>query len=265
MPTVNEVLGFLAEKAPLNWQESYDNAGFLVGDGEAPVQRILVALDVTVPVIREAAEGGASLIVAHHPIIFQPLRRLTGQTGASRAVQALLQNGISAICMHTNLDAAPGGVNDVLAEALGLRETSPLLTAGVRPGDDLPYGIGRVGVLEAPMDLGAFADQVKQALHTHGLRLCDGKKPVHRVAVGGGSCGSLLPEVIARGCDTFVTGDVKYDVFLEAAEMGVNLIDAGHYPTENPVCVRLESWLRQGFPNVETKVSACHRDVVQFV
>jgi dinuclear metal center YbgI/SA1388 family protein len=264
MSKQKEIEAFLETKAPLYWQESYDNAGFLVGNPDGEVEKILVALDVTLPVVQEAVSLGASLIVAHHPIIFQPVRRLTGEDGSSRVVQALIQNGIGAICMHTNLDAAPGGVNDRLAEALGLTKTEVLLPAGTA-ADGTPYGIGRVGMLESPTTLAAYAEQVKQALHTKGLRLCDGGRPVSRVAVGGGSCGSLLAEVIALGCDTFVTGDVKYDVFLEASAMGINLVDAGHYPTENLVCTQLVHWLREEFPQIPTVLSQRHGDVVQFV
>ncbi|MBQ1351116.1 MAG: Nif3-like dinuclear metal center hexameric protein [Oscillospiraceae bacterium] len=264
MSKQKEIAAFLAAKAPLHWQESYDNAGFLVGEPDASIEKILVALDVTLPVVEEAAKNGATLIVAHHPIIFQPVRRLTDADGTSRVIRALIQNGIGAICMHTNLDAAPGGVNDLLAEALGLQKTDVLLPAGTT-ADGIPYGIGRVGFLQKPMTLSAYTEQVKQALHTKGLRFCDGGQQVFRVAVGGGSCGSLLSEVIALGCDTFVTGDVKYDVFLEAVAMGVNLIDAGHFPTENLICTQLVHWLQEAFPQVEVMLSSSHRDVVQFV
>lgn len=265
MRNVREIVSYLEQKAPLSWQESYDNAGFLVGDPEASVERVLVALDVTLPVVQEAVDTGASLIVSHHPVIFQPLRNVTGQDGTSKVVQALIRNEIGAVCMHTNLDAAPGGVNDLLAEALGLMQTKLLLPMGGGEADGMAYGIGRVGMLDAPLPLLAFGERVKRALHAGGLRLCDAGKSVSRVAVGGGSCGSLLPEVVALGCDTFVTGDVKYDVFLEAAAMGVNLIDAGHYPTENLVCGQLVSWLKDAFPDLETAISHRHRDVVQFV
>ncbi|MGI6499130.1 MAG: Nif3-like dinuclear metal center hexameric protein [Oscillospiraceae bacterium] len=265
MRNVKEILDYLEQKAPLSWQESYDNAGFLVGDAKMPVERVLVALDVTVPVVQEAADIGASLIVSHHPVVFHPLRSVTGGDGSSKAVAALIRNEISAICMHTNLDAAPGGVNDVLAAALGLGQTEVLLPMGKRETDGAHYGIGRIGELAAPLPFLTFGEGVKRALQAGGLRFYDAGKTVFRVAVGGGSCGSLLPEVIARGCDTFVTGDVKYDVFLEAAAMGVNVIDAGHYPTEQLVCETLASWLEEAFPGLEAVVSGCHRDVVGFL
>ncbi len=265
MQNVREVAMYLEGKAPLQWQESYDNAGFLVGDPDDPVKGILVALDVTLPVIQEAMAIGASLIVSHHPVIFQSIRQLTGQNGTEKVVKELLRNKIGAICMHTNLDAAPGGVNDLLAEAVGLSQIGPLLQAGVREEDGAFYGIGRVGVLERPMPFSSFAERVKKSLHAGGLRFYDAGKPVFRVAVGGGSCGSLLSDVIRLGCDTFVTGDVKYDVFLEAAAMGVHLIDAGHYPTENLICNQMANWLREAFPTVPTAVSRCHQDVVHFM
>ena len=265
MRRVREIATFLEGKAPLSWQESYDNAGFLVGNPDDPVKRILVALDITLPVIEEAEHIGASLIVSHHPVIFQPVRQLTGQNGTEKVLGALLRKGISAICMHTNLDAAPGGVNDLLAEAIGLTQIGPLLQAGVREEDGSFYGIGRIGVLEQPMDFFLFAELVKERLHAGGLRFHNAGKPVFQVAVGGGSCGSLLPEVIRLGCDTFITGDVKYDVFLEAAAMGIHLIDAGHYPTENLICNQMVRWLKEAFSDINTAISCSHQDVVWFL
>ena len=129
-------------------------------------------------------------------------------------------------------------------------------------GAGRPYGIGRVGVLEGiPVYLPAFAQRVKEVLGAAGVRYVDARRPVRRVAVGGGACGDMLSDAVKLGCDTFVTSDVKYNVFLDAKALGVNLIDAGHYATEQVVCPVLVKWLQGAFPDLEVVQSARHREV----
>ena len=128
---------------------------------------------------------------------------------------------------------------------------------------DRPYGIGRMGNYPAEKDVKVkdFAEFVKERLCASGVRYVDGGRPVRRVAVGGGSCGSMLADVVAAGCDTFVTADVKYNVFLDAAELGINLLDAGHFATEDVVCRPLAAWLGAQFPGLRVEKSAVHREV----
>lgn len=260
---VGEVLSFLQEKAPFELQEGFDNAGFLVGRETAQVSKILVALDITQQVAEEAAELGAQLIVAHHPIIFGGARSVTDQTVTGRIVLSLVEHGIAAICAHTNLDAVEGGVNDALALRLGLTGIGQLKQTGV-DGQGRPYGIGRVGTV-TQQPLYDFAMGVKRLLGANGLRLVDGGRPVRKVAVGGGACGEMMEDAIALGCDTFVTSDVKYHQFLEAKAQGLNLIDAGHFPTEDVVCPVLQDWLAQRFPQVTVTVSTRHHEVFSYL
>ena len=266
MATVKQVYEAVDRLAPFDLQMSLDNAGFLVGRGDRRVSRILVALDITEPVVAEAAEWGAEVIVAHHPVIFQPARSVTSETSVGRIVLALAEQNIAAICAHTNLDAVQGGVNDALARAVGLTGLELLVTDGV-DGEGMPYGIGRVGTLmegDSP-SLPEYARRVKKALNANGVRFVDTGVPVRRVAVGGGACGDMVKDAIARGCDTFVTSDLKYHEFLEARAMGINLVDAGHYPTENVVCPVLAEALEAAFPSVKVRISACHREVFSYL
>ena len=263
MTTVGEVFAFLQEKAPFELQEEFDNAGFLVGREEAPVSKILVALDITEQVVQEAAEQGAQLIVSHHPVIFGGAKSVTDQTVTGRVLLALAENHIAAICAHTNLDAVEGGVNDALALRLGLADIRQLKQEGV-DGQGRPYGIGRVGcVSEQP--LYDFAMAVKRLLGANGIRLVDGGRPVHHVAVGGGACAEFMSDALAQGCDTFVTSDVKYHQFLEARALGLSLVDAGHFPTENVVCSVLQGWLSKAFPQVSVAVSQRHTEVFSYL
>lgn len=261
--TVGEVYAFLQEKAPFELQEGFDNAGFLVGREGAQVSKILVALDITGQVVEEAAEQGAQLIVAHHPVIFGGVQSVTDQTATGQILLSLAEQGIAAICAHTNLDAVEGGVNDALALRLGLTNIGQLKQSGV-DGQGRPYGIGRVGyVTEQP--LYDFAMGVKRLLGANGLRLVDGGKSAHKIAVGGGACAGMMEDALAQGCDTFVTSDVKYNHFLDAKAQGLNLIDAGHFPTEDVVCPVLQDWLAQCFPQVSVSISKRHREVFSYL
>ncbi len=260
MAKVIDIYRYLDTLAPFSLQMSFDNAGFLVGREEAEVNRLMVSLDITEEVIQEAREAECQLLVTHHPIIFHPARSITDTDPTGRCLLALAENGIAAICAHTNLDAVAGGVNDALAERLGLSDIQQLHQDGLDPAGR-PYGIGRVGTVEGYANLSRFALFVRETLGAYGLRLEDAGRPVQKVAVGGGACGDMLEDVVALGCDTFVTADVKYNVFLDARAMNINLIDAGHFSTENVVCPVLEKWLREGFPEVEVLRSRRHKEV----
>lgn len=262
MATVNEVLHKLDAWAPFETQMSFDNSGLLVGRGERTVTGVLVALDVTLPVVEEAKRLGCNLILAHHPVIFDPVRRMTGEDPNGRILLALAEYGIAAICAHTNLDAAQGGVNDCLAQRLELKDTVLLEQMGMdRAGH--PYGIGRVGDAHQEGTAAEYAAFVKKALNAASVRFVDTGRPVRRVAVGGGSCGSMLMDTVKAGCDTFVTADVKYNVFLDAKALGVNLMDAGHYATEQVVCPALVDFVEREFPELPVHLTKEHPEVYQ--
>lgn len=260
MANVREIYEYLDALAPFSTQMSFDNSGFLVGRGDAPVQKLLVALDITAEVVAEALEADCQLIVSHHPILFHPAKCITDDDPTGRVLLSLVENKLAAICAHTNLDAAQGGVNDALAQKLGLSHVELLEQSGV-DAQGRPYGIGRVGEVQGFSDLTGFAAFVRDTLGARGLRLEDAGRPVRRVAVGGGACGDMLGLAVQLGCDTFVTADVKYNVFLDARAMGVNLIDAGHFSTENVVCPVLAGWLEEGFPQVRVFSSQRHKEV----
>ena len=245
MKTVNEILDFLWTVAPEEGKEPWDNVGHLVGRGAAPVRKVLVALDITLPVIQEAIEREAQLIVSHHPLIWDTHKHVTDRVFQQDKVLTWAEKRMAAICMHTNLDEAADGVDDTLAETLGLR-----------PLDHLAEGtIGHISQLDAPMALADFLPMVKEKLRANGLRYCDGGRPVYRVATGCGSCGEYLEDAVKAGCDTFITGDVKYSVFIDAKGQGINLIDAGHYPTENPIVPKLAKKLQAQFPDLTVEIA----------
>ncbi len=263
MSTVADILTYLETLAPQSMKMDWDNVGLLCGRKDREVTKILVALDPFRNVIQEAIAEKADLIVTHHPLIFRsPLMAVNEDTETGRCVLTLMEHGIAAINAHTNLDLAPGGINDVLAQTLGLQEIHVIHPEGM---DDAgrPYGLLRQGtVTEQPLH--TFLPHVKAALHCDGLRYVDTGKPVRKVAVGGGSCADEMTEALAAGCDTFVTADVKYNQFRTAFECGLNLIDAGHFHTENPTMPVLAARLQAAFPEISVKLSEKHCDCMKF-
>lgn len=262
MTKVKDILRFLDSVAPPYMKADWDNVGLLCGSYEKDVQKILIALDPFEGVADEAVRTGADLIVTHHPLIFRPISSVTDETSIGRTIQTLVRNDISAINAHTNLDCAPGGVNDVLAETLGLNEIRVIDPMGKdSAGND--WGLLRCGTVE-PQELSTFLQHVKDKLHCPSLRYVSGGKSVHKVAVGGGACADELIAAAQAGCDTFVTSDVKYNPFWDAHDMGVNLIDAGHFYTENPICGVICRRIRSAFPDISVEISQTHHDCMKF-
>ena len=250
---VQEIYDTLQKIAPPELACSWDNVGLLVNAG-TPVTGVLTALDITPAVVREAVENDCELIVSHHPVIFDPLRRLDKDD-----VPALLmQNGISAICMHTNLDAAEGGVNEVLAGIFGMREM-----------EAFAEGCGRVGSIE-PVTVPELAKRAQKELASRcnqpfngpavQVKFADTGKTVRRLAVISGAGGSLFEDAIAQGADCLLTGEANHHHAIDAKRLGLSLIAAGHYATEFPVTAAVAEKLRMAFPELEVLVSEDARD-----
>ena len=262
MATVNDILTYLETLAPRSMKMDWDNVGLLCGSRKQEVTKVLVALDPFEGVCQEAAAWGAQLIVTHHPLIFRALKSITDDTSIGRSIQLLCREGISAINAHTNLDCAPGGVNDRLAATLGLSDIEVIDPMGTDE-NGVEWGLLRKGTVQE-QTLSDFLPTVKAALGCEGLRYVDGGKPVCKVAVGGGACASELMDAYWAGCDTFVTSDVKYNQFWDARDLGLNLIDAGHFCTENPITACLAERIAAKFPDAEVKISETHRDCMKF-
>ena len=266
MAKVNDVYDFLFTIAPIEGKMDFDNVGFLVGRMGAGISKMLVSLDITNDVISEAIDIGAQLIVSHHPLFFT-LKAVTDTDVTGGKVVRLLSENIAAICMHTNLDAAIGGTGDALAVAAGISDETTQAELLNEDGfllDGTAFSYGRVGHLKNPCPLSDYLETLKKTLKTGGLRYHDAGKEVWHVAVVSGSGGSELHKAVMLGCDTFVTSDVKYDVFLEAKELGINIIDGDHFCTENLVTGIIADKLRAAFPEVEVLVSKRHGQTAKF-
>ena len=254
MTTVNDIFENLNELAPVSLKMDFDNVGLLVGSGNNTVKKCLISLDITNDVIEEAVNIGADLIVSHHPLVFDAQKTVLENDLVGGKIYKLIKNGISAICMHTNLDIAVCGVNDALMAALQCPVSGEL-------DED---GCGRIGEYDAALSFDSFLIFCKERLNTKGLRYYYASKPVKKLAVMGGSGGGSLARVKELGCDTYVTADVKYNQFLDAKEMGINLIDADHFCTENVVIPVLEKRLTEAFPDTDFFVSSRHCQTVSF-
>lgn len=248
------IYNFLEELAPTSLKMDFDNVGFLVGDPSERVDRCVVALDITDDVIDEAIALGAQLIVSHHPIIFEPLKNLLNTDPVGKKLIKLAKNNIAAICLHTNLDIAQGGVNDALISTLACKPIAVLCADGC----------GRIGEYENEIAFSDFLPLCKNALNSNGLRYHDAGHPVKRLAVMGGSGGSEIETAKDLGCDTYVTSDIKYDQFLTAKDLGINLIDGDHFCTENVIVPVLCDKLSDRFPEVEFAVSKAHCQTAKF-
>lgn len=261
MTTVADVLAFVETLAPRSMKESWDKMGLNVGHLNRPVTKILVALDPFDHVCREAKATGAQLLVTHHTLLFHP-GFVSDASAQGKNALFLIENGIAHINAHTNLDLAPEGVNDALAARLELSQVRVLSPRGL---DDQgrEWGLLRGGFVPE-QSLPEFLAFVRQRLGCEGLRYVSGGKPVRHVAVGGGACCDEMGQAVEAGCDTFVTSDAKYNDFWDARDLGLNLIDAGHFYTENPVIPLLAEKIAAAFPEVTVQISETHQDCMKF-
>lgn len=244
--TLFDLQNFLFERFPKNLQSDWDNCGVQIGRLHRSYTRLLIALDIDESVINEAISLSCGLILTHHPLILNPLQSIT-DTGTP-LLYRLMENDIGVISMHTNFDAAPGGVADCLASLIGLVDTAPF---GM---EENGAAFGRLGSIEpkSPAELTAF---VKNTLKTGSVRAYFAGRPCSLLAVMPGSGGSYVEEAAAAGADALICGDCKYHHFRTAAQLGLTLIDAGHFYTELPALSVLKAQIEEQFPDADIFLS----------
>lgn len=244
--TLKELYELIDKKiAPFSLAEEWDNSGLLCGDEGQQISVALIALDITPDTVRQAKALGAQAIVSHHPVIFHPLRTLP----AGSTPYLLANAGIGAVCAHTNLDIAKGGVNDCLAAALGLLDIRPLCE-GKACSDSL--SLGRLGTLPEPMSPAELTELVKTALCPQGgIRYADGGKPISTVAVCGGAGGDLIWKARELGADAMVTSEISHHIFLDCIAASFTALDAGHFDTERVVLPPLLERLQRLAPEIK--------------
>ncbi len=259
---IKTILEILEAAAPVHLQESYDNAGLIVGNPLSPLNGVLFCLDSTEAVVEEARRKGCNLIVAHHPIVFRGLKRLNGATYIERTVMQAIRHDIAIYAIHTNLDNVyRQGVNGKIAEKLGLENTHILAP---RPGTT-DIGAGLLGELNVPMDEQAFLLFVKKQLRTACVRhTALRNKAIQRVAVCGGSGSFLLGAALNAGADAFVTADFKYHEFFDA-EGRLVIADVGHFESEQFTIELLYELIHEKFPNFALHLTEVHTNPVFYL
>jgi dinuclear metal center YbgI/SA1388 family protein len=229
-PRVEHILKVLEEIAPLRLAEAWDNPGLQVGGRDHPVGRILVSLDPTLEAVQEASRIKADLLLTHHPLIFKPLSTVSPEQYPGNAIYHAILHSVAVACAHTNLDAARGGVNDLLAGLLGLKEVDPLED---RHDACSGEGIGRLGLWEERTTLSRVALHVKRAFGASTVGVAgDPGRMVRCAAVVGGSGSGLIPAAVRKGAEVLITGDIGHHDALTALNQGLAVIDAGHFHTE---------------------------------
>jgi len=237
--TVIELYKELDRLIPRSLSCEWDNDGLMCCPEPArEARKILIALDVTSKTVDAAIEGGYDLIVSHHPLIFKGLKSINDESFVADKAIKLIKSGISVFSFHTRLDAVSGGVNDTLASLIGLDDVSAF-------GDE---GIGRIGTLTEQMSATELAAKIKTLLGAEGVLVSDCGKTALRVAVLGGGGEDDIGAAMAAGADTYVSGRLGYHQMTDAPDMGINLIEAGHFYTENPICPVLKEMIERICP-----------------
>lgn len=243
--TVKTIYEKLSERIPEELREVWDNDGLMCSsDDSREVERTLITLDVTEDIVDYAIAHNIDLIVSHHPLIFKPLASVTEDSHVARKVIKLIKNDISVMSFHTRADKVEGGVNDILAEILGMQDVEPF-----GEGD-----LGRIGTLKEELNMEDFSYLLKGLLDCDGVKVADALIPVQRVAVVGGDGKSYVSAALRAGADTFVSGRIGYNVMAEAGEMGINLLEAGHFFTEHPVTQFFQSLLHRLDPDMSVEI-----------
>ena len=243
--TIKDLLAILDNFAAFGLAEKWDNVGLMVGSKEQQVHGIIVALDPTEEILTEAKECSADCVITHHPLIFNPLKSIYTNQPLGRFLQGALKSGTSVIGCHTNLDQTAGGVNDVLASGLGLVDLRPLVPAA---DQDMDIGFGRIGRLVEPLSREEFIGRLCDFFQLPGLRIAGGlPETITTVAVCGGSGSELAEKAMAGGAQVYITGEVKHSSARWAEAAGFCIIDAGHFPTENPMVDALVKMLEEKF------------------
>ena len=250
--TIQDIYDILDRYAPFSLQESYDKSGLLVGDPKKTVRKILLTLDITVPVVKEAAEIGADMILSHHPVIWEPLRSIAPES----PVWQLVKFDIGAVCSHTCLDIAEGGLNDHIGKLLA--KVIPL-KPGFRPLALLPgnRALGRTADLSEKCEAAVLANMLQKVFGCGSLRYYKGRSggQIHTIAWCTGSGGDLIPDAVRAGADALITGDCKHSVWADAQNRDFTLFDCGHFETEVPAVDLFREILKNAAPEIETVIS----------
>ncbi|MCP4690634.1 MAG: Nif3-like dinuclear metal center hexameric protein [Desulfobacterales bacterium] len=255
---IGDIIEVMETLAPGSLAEKWDNVGLQVGRRDWPVKTLWVALDPTPGVAAAACDANVDLLITHHPLLFRPLRSIDFSTPTGDIIRRAARRQLGVYAAHTNLDSAAGGVNDVLADRIGLTHVRPLENAA--SPEHAGQGIGRVGALETPGSLLDLAKRIQAELGLNTVRIVgDPDLPVREAAVCSGSGGGLMARFFASGAQVYISGDLGYHDARAAMDEGRGLIDIGHFASEHLVVDVLARRLRDVFARdgADVRVTAC--------
>jgi len=266
-------MNLMEEMAPKRFAEQWDNVGLLIGDGSQTVKKLMVCLDVPQWVVDEAIEQKVDMIISHHPIIFNSLKKINTDTALGRKIIKLIKNNISVYAAHTNYDMVKGGLNDIFVNLMGFEKATviePIKDMNLSPQEEGTYGLGRLVQLYNTTTLPIYANNVKKQLDIESVKMAgDSNKAIKRIAFLNGSGSKFIRNAKVAGADLLVTGDLGYHEMLDAVEMGLCVIDAGHYATEKimmkAICLFLVNKFDQIGYDVEVVQSKTNNDPVVII
>lgn len=250
--------------APFDFQDKGDNSGLLVGNSSAKVTKVLIALDITNDVIDEAADKGAELIISHHPVFNFNYEEFSSIDG-NMPIYRLANKSIGAICAHTCLDIADGGINDIifdmLREPLGLEDGFEVLEKVHADG----RGYGKIVTCKEPLEPMKTAEILKAVFRCSVVKFCSGQRPIRRLAFCSGGSGGLVKLAYESGADGYICGDVKHDRWIAARNYGLSVFDCGHFHTENIMVGYLVKRLSATFSDVVFEAAQSGGDPVEYI
>ena len=259
MKTIGNIFNKIDSLAPFRNADGFDNSGLLVGSRQDEVKRVLLSLDATLAVVDEAAEKGCQLVITHHPVLFNAIKKLDISHPAVR----LARYGIGCICAHTNLDSAEYNISDIMCRLLDLVPNEGFLAVNRCDAETgAPVGYGRVADCESisPKEL---AQKAKGAFGCDFVRYVDGERPITRIALCSGAGGDFAFECLNHGAQAYITADIKHHEMLDANDMGLTIIDCGHFNTEVIVLDYLKEVLEAEFEDVEFIISKTENSVIK--
>ncbi|MCH2180863.1 MAG: Nif3-like dinuclear metal center hexameric protein [Mariniblastus sp.] len=263
MPLIQDICDFLDDFAPTDLAEDWDNVGLLAGDFQSTANRLMTCLTITPDSAKEAIDRGCDLIITHHPLPFQPIKKITTDQTSTRMLWDLIRAGIAIYSPHTGFDSAPHGINHSLATLAGITDPQPIV-----PSEDgeIQTGAGRIGLLEQPVPVAKLIDHLRESLVAGPVGLVGQlEQSVQKIAFACGSGGTFLAPARELGCEALVTGEASFHTCLEAEATGVQLILLGHYASERFALEQLAEELEQKFPGTEVWASQAESDPIKRV
>lgn len=260
---VKDLMKEMEKIAPPFLKESYDNVGLMVGDNEKEVKKVLLALDCTKKVVEEAKKAEADLIITHHPLIFRKPSRIVREDLQGWKIIELIKNDISLYSSHTNLDSVKGGINEEIINVLGFNNSKLIEKSEVKGFEGA--GIGRIVTLEQEISVEELITTVKEKLSIKNLRAVIGKNKIKKIAVVNGSGQDYFGKALSMGADCIITGDTTYHFVSDYKELGVTILDAGHFPTEWLIFLKVMKRLEEKFEEIEFIHSEVSEDPYTFV